>query len=344
MIRERVRKLANPRKRVKANRNSLGRFVSKRKAASVARRTKRKRNVVAGFRDEEGIFHPIRASYDYSRKRGGEPPRKSRRKARKTTGKVTRRKRSNPAYLVTLGAINPAPIKKVKRKRRNNQTVARKRRSTSRRRKSANPVRRRVRRTRTRTVFVTAPRRRRRRRAANPVRRRRTARRRNPMYSTLRRLVRCHSRRRNPAVFGQRVGGLASVELILGGLLGVTAAKMIPTFLPAYLVSSPILRIITSGASAYAAAMLAGKIMPGKSHFGDAVFFGGLMQTGSVALNTFLPSIGGQIGLRGGFGMGDLVEGTSFTVPQNPLRFVAPPAPPARVQMNGISRAFGSAF
>ena len=30
------------------------------------------KNVAAGFYDEDGIFHPIRASYDYNRKRAGE--------------------------------------------------------------------------------------------------------------------------------------------------------------------------------------------------------------------------------------------------------------------------------
>jgi hypothetical protein len=148
-------------------------------------------------------------------------------------------------------------------------------------------------------------------------------------------------------VFGQKVGGLGSFEVILGGLLGVTAAKIIPTFLPASLSSSsPFVKILITGASAYVAAMVAGKVMPGKSHFGDAVFFGGLMQTGSIALNAFLPSIGGSIGLSG-WGMGDLVSGTSFTVPQNPLKYIAPPAPAptqARMSMNGLARAYGSAF
>jgi hypothetical protein len=34
-------------------------------------------NVAAGFVDEEGIFHPIRASYDYDRGRGGDAKRKA---------------------------------------------------------------------------------------------------------------------------------------------------------------------------------------------------------------------------------------------------------------------------
>lgn len=39
-------------------------------------------NVAAGFYDEDGIFHPIRTSYDYSRSRAGEG-RKRKRKARR---------------------------------------------------------------------------------------------------------------------------------------------------------------------------------------------------------------------------------------------------------------------
>lgn len=40
---------------------------------------RRKRNVAAGFYDEDGYFHPIRASYDYDRKRGGDRPKRRKR-------------------------------------------------------------------------------------------------------------------------------------------------------------------------------------------------------------------------------------------------------------------------
>ena len=42
----------------------------------------RMKNVAAGFMDEDGIFHPIRASFDYSPSRAGEGrsrPKKKRR-------------------------------------------------------------------------------------------------------------------------------------------------------------------------------------------------------------------------------------------------------------------------
>jgi hypothetical protein len=44
------------------------------------------RNVAAGFYDEDGIFHPIRASFAYSGKRAGEGARK-RSKAKKSRRK-----------------------------------------------------------------------------------------------------------------------------------------------------------------------------------------------------------------------------------------------------------------
>jgi len=48
----------------------------------------RRRNVSAGFVDEEGIFHPIRASYDYNRRRAGDPPKKRKAVKRKVLAKV----------------------------------------------------------------------------------------------------------------------------------------------------------------------------------------------------------------------------------------------------------------
>jgi len=239
-----------------------------------------------------------------------------------------RARRSNPV-LITLGAINPHAPKRRKAK------VARRTRrkansTTRRRRRRANPV-------------AVAPRRRRRavvrrRRRSNPVAHHVTRRRR-------RRATGYHRRRRNPSVFGRSVTSVGGVEAILGGLIGVTAAKILPTYIPASMLGSPIMRVLASGASAWAASLAIGKLRPGMS---DAVMFGGLMQTASVALNLFIPSIGGQIGLSGyRNGMGDLVEG-NFVVPQNPLRYIpaplAPQAPQARVNMNGIARSFGSAF
>lgn len=47
-----------------------------------------RRNITAGFYDEDGIFHPIRASRDYDSARAGDRPR-----ATKSKSKTKRRKR-----------------------------------------------------------------------------------------------------------------------------------------------------------------------------------------------------------------------------------------------------------
>jgi hypothetical protein len=75
------------------------------------------------------------------------------------------------------------------------------------------------------------------------------------------------------------------------------------------------------------------------------VLFGGMMQTLSVALNAFLPSVWTALNPSLG-GLGDLVPG-QFTVPQNPIRAALPVAAPMPAQaMKPVSmgRAFRSAF
>jgi hypothetical protein len=44
------------------------------------------KNVAAGYVDEEGEFHPIRASYDYSGSRAGDAPKKSKKKKKNPSG------------------------------------------------------------------------------------------------------------------------------------------------------------------------------------------------------------------------------------------------------------------
>jgi hypothetical protein len=127
------------------------------------------------------------------------------------------------------------------------------------------------------------------------------------------------------------------LKMIGGGLLGVTATKMIPSYIPSSLTSSfgsgGFMAVLISGASAWAAGFVAGKI---DKELGEAVLFGGLMQTGSVALNTFLPSIGGQ------FSLGDLVNG-NFVVPQNPIMAGNPMAMAGSAAARGMS-AYGPAY
>lgn len=60
------------------------------------RNSRRRRNVAAGFVDEEGYFHPIRASYDYSRKRAGE----------KAKRKSSQKKKKNPRGMIPTRFVN----------------------------------------------------------------------------------------------------------------------------------------------------------------------------------------------------------------------------------------------
>lgn len=138
---------------------------------------------------------------------------------------------------------------------------------------------------------------------------------------------------------GVSVSTTAMAKAVAGGLVGVAAAKFIPTLLPAQFVGSNLMRTLATGASAFAAGMLAKRV--GGNPFGDAVLFGGLMQTGSVALNAFLPGIARTLGIAG---MGDLVDGR-FVVPENPLLRAPMAVPAANANaMSGLGRAFKPAF
>lgn len=151
-----------------------------------------------------------------------------------------------------------------------------------------------------------------------------------------------------PELFGAPLFGRDGLEMVGGGLVGVAAAKFLPTLLPASLTgsltSSTFGRVIISGISAVVGGYLGSKV---SLKFGQGVLFGGMIQAFSVGLNAFLPSVYGQIGPYAT--LGDLMPG-QFSVPQNPLRL--PPPPPtaipagsqARIPMNGLARAFGSAY
>lgn len=64
---------------------------------------KKKRNVAAGFYDEDGYFHPIRASFDYDSHRAGEGRKKNPRKKRIDWRRVVyagAKGRANPRQLL----------------------------------------------------------------------------------------------------------------------------------------------------------------------------------------------------------------------------------------------------
>lgn len=254
------------------------------------------------------------------------------RKARVTTKRhATRhaprasRQQNNPAPLVlTLGAINPRPGGTRRKK-----TTARK--GTHTMRKKA------ARRSRGKRTYRKISSRRRSNPHTMTVHRRGHHRRRN-----------VYRRRRNALAVGGAHGARAMGTLILGGLVGVAAAKILPGFLPAGLSGmggSPVVRVLVSVGAAYLAAWVARKVMPS---LGDGVLIGGLMQSASVALNAFLPSVGSQIGLSG---LGAFAP-ASFPVPQNPivqgaaaqrLAIAAASAPkPGMGSTRAFSRAFGA--
>ena len=234
------------------------------------------------------------------------------RKPRKVVRK--RKRRTNPALVVTLGSINPRrrTTKVAKRKTRRRRVTNRRR--TRRTNVHRAPVRRRRRRTRNpKRVYV-----------MNPRRRRNTRRRR---HNTRRH----YSRRRNPTLFG-RTSPKDMLTMIGGGLVGVTATKLVASYASSALSSTlssigsgGFVSVVVSGVSAFIAGWAAGKV---NKEFGDAVLFGGLMQTGSVAINAFLPS-----SISGQFSLGDLVNG-NFVVPQNPIR---------AAQMAGMAAAAAAA-
>ena len=129
-----------------------------------------------------------------------------------------------------------------------------------------------------------------------------------------------------------------------GGLVGVAMTKYLPTLLPASITSTisgfsgSFFPVLITGAGAFAAGYLAKRFV-GET-FGNAVLFGGLMQTGSAALNAFFPSaslLGQRLALSG---VGDIVPGW-YPVPQNPVTARAPMAVAGGTGMGNLRR-FGT--
>lgn len=226
--------------------------------------------------------------------------------------------------------VNTNP-RRVNRRRNARRNPAR--RTNRRRRNRRNPATR---------IVVVSPK-------ANRRRRRNTRR----HYASRRRV---HHRRRNPGMpdlFGAPLFGKNALEMVGGGLVGLAAAKFIPTMIPGVsnFTGSNIGRVVVSGISAVVGGWLGSKVSP---QFGQGVLFGGMIQTVSIALNAFLPTA--YAPLAPYTTLGDLMNG-GFSIPQNPLRapypgIAAPPPPSAvppagaqvRIPMNGLARAFGSAF
>lgn len=314
MIRSVVKKLSNPRKVVRAHRRP-------KQSARKKRRMSPKQIRIFGTKRQKAALKVA-----MKRKRMKSNPR---RVTSKRTASHRRTKRvHNPALIVTLGAVNPRrrkPVAAKKTKKRRAKAVQKRRTTKTRRvvRRRRNPVahRRRRRSNSAKKVII---------RYRNRKHRRNTSRR----------------HRRNPTLFGSSIMSSGGLKIVGGALAGVVVAKFAPTLLPTTMLGSlggsNVGKVVITGASAVAGAWLISKW---DRSIGEAALLGGLMQTASVALNAFLPSVYQSLGI----GLGDLMPG-SFPVPQNPLRLPPPPAPmptggsQVRMAMNGLTRAYGSAF
>lgn len=282
----RVRRLVNPRTRAVAKRrkNPTGRSRTHKRrltAAQIKAGFGGKRRQTAAKRRRKSNPPKVRHRRRTTAARRNPKPKLrvvTRYKTRIVTRNPKRRhkRRTNPV-LLTFGPALMNP----KRKRRIS-TVAKRRKRSKNPRRAAAHRRRRV----SNPVKVVYRYKARRRRTSNPRRRRRTM---IPRRRTM--------RRRNPINFGSGHGAVSTAKAVAAGLVGVTITKTIVGMLPASVTSSPIMRVIASGAAAWGAGFLATKMMG--SDVGGAVMFGGFMQAGSMALNAFAPQIGGVIGLNG---------------------------------------------
>ena len=282
----RVRRLVNPRGGT-TRRRKRARSPKHRRKLSAAQ-------IAAGF----GGRRRKAASKAHARLRLGNPRR--RRKARAANPSPHRRRvrvvyRTRTKYKTRTRTI----VKRVRAKSNPRKHKRRARRTNPvlvtfgpalnpRRKRSKNPVAKRRRRRSNPSRHHTVRHRRRRMRMSNPRVR--------VVYRTRRRSRRHMNsrRRRNPVSFA---GAKDMAVAVVAGLAGVTVTKLAASAASSFTASSPILNVVVSGVAAWGAGELA-KMAMGKE-IGHAVAFGGYMQAGSVALNTFLPSIGSVIGLSG---------------------------------------------
>jgi hypothetical protein len=120
-----------------------------------------------------------------------------------------------------------------------------------------------------------------------------------------------------------------------GVLVGVAATKFIVGMLPASISSNTLYATIAGFAAAAFEWWLLSLVSP---EFGAAAGLGGVAEAGSIALNNFMPSLGG-IALSGR-GTGDFVPGR-FAVPQNPVLDAATGMPK---MMSGAVSAYPRAY
>ena len=237
------------------------------------KRAPKRKNVAAGFYDEDGYFHPIRASYDYDSRRTTNP--RARNTAKRSRSYVSKKRRAkNPGEILSL-VLNPGGTKKGKNmaasRRRKKSSSASGRRSYRRRRSAAK----------------TNPHHRRRRRAmSNPAPRR--SRRRN--YTRHRR--RSNGRRRNPG----NAQFMQGVLFLVGGGVGFFGSKAL-TQMVMQSNNTGITGYFGNAAATAALAVIA-HVLPPTKKFGPAIIAGGVLQilyrvlTDNTQLGTVLSSAG----------------------------------------------------
>jgi hypothetical protein len=125
-----------------------------------------------------------------------------------------------------------------------------------------------------------------------------------------------HRRRkaRNPHFFGSQVSPVKMGEYVAAGLVGLAINRAIVAALPASITSNNIFATLAAAGIGLAQWWLGS--MASKD-LGSAFGFGGLLNAGSTALNTFIPSVGSYVSLSGTRGTGDFVPAT-FTIPPQP--------------------------
>lgn len=221
-------------------------------------------------------------------------PRKGRKSlavSKSTRKTINRSNNPTPAFLVTLGAVNPRKEKtKMASRKKAKRTKPNSRKSASKSRNSYT-YKSRVQKATPKVVY--------RYRKANAGKK-----------------PNGH-RRSNPNLFGAKLLSRNGITMILAALVGVGMARILPNvvfrFMPA-LAGNPVLRIGVIGATAYATSLAGESVMKGT---GDPLLLGGLMETGSQVLNAVgLNSIGSvRLSLNG---MGAFVPG-QFPQPMNPV-------------------------
>jgi hypothetical protein len=211
-------------------------------------------------------------------------------KKRKANAPKRHRPRSgNPAFLMTLGPMNPKRRTMAKKK---------KNRASGRGHHHARAHNRRSHNAKRRTQMV-------------------------PLSTALRMAgkhphhSKHHKARRAHNPFGTNISIRRPVEIVTaaaGVLVGVAATKFIVGMLPTTITSNTLYATLAGFAAAGLEWWVLSFVSP---EFGAAAGLGGIAEAGSIALTNFMPSVGSSLALSGR-GAGDFVPGR-FSVPQNPV-------------------------